>query len=181
MAPADSSRRSPLRESWRGRTGAPLLVRCAGRRPPEGQVTVAGANSCRAPKADLDAGNKIILTGGPYSCYVLSIAGWRRADERRRTAVAPRKKGNRRIMTVFGLGSAFERVLAATRPFVRSGSAARRRPTQDEEGVGSYFFPSFGRNALINLDSGKWIEIFGRILTLFGRASCARWKRSEAN
>ena len=43
------------------------------------------------------------------------------------------------------------------------------------------FFPSFGRNALINLDSGKWIEIFGRILTLFGRASGARRKRSEAN
>ena len=35
--------------------------------------------------------------------------------------------------------------------------------------VGSYFFRSFGHNALINLDSGKWNEIFGRILTLFGR------------
>ena len=52
---------------------------------------------------------------------------------------------------------------------------------QDEEGDGRYLFSSFGRNALINLDSGKWIEIFGRIVTLFGRASRARRKRSEAN
>jgi hypothetical protein len=43
------------------------------------------------------------------------------------------------------------------------------------------FFASFGHNALINLDSAKWIEIFGTILTLFGRASCIRKKHSEGD
>ena len=47
--------------------------------------------------------------------------------------------------------------------------------------LGVSFFCSFGRNALINLDSGKWIEIFGTTLTLFGRASRARKKRSEGD
>ena len=37
--------------------------------------------------------SRIVLTGGLCSCYVLTIAGWRRADERRRTAVMPREKG----------------------------------------------------------------------------------------
>jgi hypothetical protein len=46
-------------------------------------------------------------------------------------------------------------------------------------GVIFSFFPSFGHNALINLDSGKWIEVFGTIVTLFGSASCALWKRLE--
>jgi hypothetical protein len=36
---------------------------------------------------------RIDLTGGLCSCYVLIIAEWRRADERRRMAVTPRKRG----------------------------------------------------------------------------------------
>ena len=50
-----------------------------------------------APYAQAGCRVGIVLTGILCSCYVLTIAGWRRADERRRTAVPPRKKGNRRI------------------------------------------------------------------------------------
>jgi hypothetical protein len=59
----------------------------------------------------------------------------------------------------------------------------RDEPGHDGRPFAREFAPScsFGHNALINLDSGKWIEIFGRILALFGRAARVQRKRSEGD
>ena len=75
---------------------------------------------------------QIVLTSGICSCYVLIIAGWRRADERRRTAVPPRKKGNRRIGSIQA-GVADAAGTKGWRPSVDIGSK-RVRP-----GSGRYF------------------------------------------
>ena len=63
-------------------------------------------------------------------------------------------------------------VIPGLDPGIRTGGS-RSHKSQPKRGRGAglaaAFSRSFGHNALISLNSGKWIEIFGTILTSFGR------------